>query len=75
MSRLRRRAKQRQEIAEWYADDAGVPVVDDSSRHAERVQVGLVLFRGKVIGKSLRKVEDYLNEMPDSSFSGSIVIR
>lgn len=63
MGQLRRRAKQCQELGEWYADDAGVPAVDDDGRHAERIQVGLVLFR-EMIGKSLRVIEDYLNEMP-----------
>jgi IS5 family transposase len=63
MTHLRRTAKMCLKVGVWFSDDPDEPAFDEAAQeYAERVQVGLLLFREK-INKPLREYEEYLNEM------------
>lgn len=62
MGRIRRTAIRCQEIGAWYGTESEEPADDDADTYAERTQVACALPQGD--GKSHRKNEKFLNEMP-----------
>ena len=66
MERLRQRAKKYRKLAKEHVEDPDAPAVadeDGDGEHAEWNKIALLLLR-EDIGKPLRHLEDYLNEMP-----------
>jgi IS5 family transposase len=69
MERLRQRAKKYREFVKEHAESPDAPAVAvfvGDSEHTEWTKIALLLLR-EDIGKPLRHLEDYLNEMPRDS--------
>ena len=65
MGRLRDLARTFQEFATNHVEEPDELVVaDDDDEYAESTKLALLLLKEE-IGKPLRKLEDYLNEMPE----------
>jgi len=64
MASLRRLAWMCRNLAKQHVSDPDVPAAPEGADgYAEWVQIALILYRVE-LEKSLRKTEDYLNEMP-----------
>ena len=65
MGYLRRLAEKCRKLGEEHVDEPDAPAVPvGDGGHADRVKIGLLLLKEE-IDKPLRKLEDYLNEMPN----------